>query len=281
MKPALLAQKLLTVMDVMRCPQCGKPLCLHMNSLVCSSGHCFDLSRRGYVNLAPSHDQAAEKYDSELFESRSRVFGDGFYAPVLNTIADMLQSRETPFLALDIGCGEGYYANELARRFPAARFVGLDLSRDAVTAAARGGSSVHWLVADLKKLPFADHSADVLLDVLTPADYAEFRRVLKAGGELIKVVPGAEYLRQVRAAVADRLRSGDSYDNARVLAHLRENADVVEERVIRETLPLTPEQSRAFLRMTPMTFSVPTEALDALSIGEITVHMHILRCCMR
>lgn len=282
MKPALLAEKLSTLLPAMHCPRCGSALAVQNGSLICTSRHCYDLSRRGYVNLAPGHDQSAEKYDAELFESRSRVFEGGFYTPILNALAAFLSPRANqPFLALDIGCGEGYYTRELAKRFPAGAFVGLDLSRDAITAAARASSPAHWLVADLKQLPFRDHTADVLLDVLTPADYAAFRRVLRPGGELIKVVPGADYLKEVRAAVADRLRSGETYDNTRVLSHLRENATVVEERVIHETRPLTPEESRAFLHMTPMTFSVPTEALDALTLSEITIHMHILRCRMQ
>lgn len=281
MKPAQLAEKLSPVLSDMCCPRCGSALTHHDGSLICLSGHCFDLSRRGYVNLAPSHDQATEKYDADLFESRSLVFAGGFYAPVLDTITRMLQDRQTPFLALDIGCGEGYYSHELARRFPAACFVGLDLSRDAITAAARGLTPAHWLVADLKHLPFCSHSADVLLDVLTPADYAEFRRVLKPDGELIKVIPGTDYLCEVRAAVSEHLREGSNYDNARVLTHLRDNADVQEECVIHQTQPLTSEQSRAFLHMTPMTFSVPEQVLDTLTLSSITIHMHVLRCKMR
>ena len=279
MKPAVLAQRLAPLMSVLRCPRCRTAFELNGTSLVCENRHCYDLSRRGYVNLAPSHDQAAEKYDAELFESRRLVFEHGFYHPVAEAIAGLLP--DVPLTVLDAGCGEGYYARSLAERFPQAQLIGLDISRDAITAAAREQSRANWLVADLKHLPVADHSADVVLDVLTPADYAEFRRVLKPDGMLVKVIPGADYLCEVRKAVSPWLRSGDTYDNTRVIDHLKEHADIAEECEVRITRPLSADESRAFLRMTPMTFSVPADVLDTLEIPQITIHMQVFKCRMK
>lgn len=279
MKPAVLAQRLAPLMPVLRCPRCQSAFELSVASLICQNRHCYDLSKRGYVNLAPSHDQAAEKYDAELFDSRRLVFEHGFYQPIAEAIATWLTNA--PLTILDAGCGEGYYARLLADRFPLTQLIGLDISRDAITAAAREPGRANWLVADLKHLPVADHSADVLLDVLTPADYAEFGRVLKPDGWLIKVVPGADYLCEVRKAVAPWLRSGDTYDNTRVIDHLKEHAVIAEEREVRITRPLSEEESRAFLRMTPMTFSVPADVLDTLAISQITIHMHVLKCRMK
>lgn len=279
MKPAVLAQRLAPLMPVLRCPRCQSAFELSGASLICQNRHCYDLSKRGYVNLAPSHDQAAEKYDAQLFESRRIVFERGFYQPIAQAIANWLSDE--PITVLDAGCGEGYYARLLAEQFPQAQFLGLDISRDAITAAAREPGRANWLVADLKHLPVADHSTDVLLDVLTPADYAEFGRVLKADGWLIKVVPGADYLREVRKTVAPWLRSGETYDNARVIDHLKEHAEIADECEVRITRPLAADESHAFLRMTPMTFSVPDEVLETLSLSQITIHMHVLKCRMK
>jgi len=279
MKPAVLAQKLAPLMPVLRCPRCQSAFALNGTSLICENRHCYDLSKRGYVNLAPSHDQAAEKYDAELFDSRRLVFEHGFYQPIAEAIAHWLP--DAPITVLDAGCGEGYYARLLAEQFPRAQLIGLDISRDAITAAAREPGRANWLVADLKRLPVADHSADLLLDVLTPADYAEFRRVIKPDGLMIKVVPGSDYLCEVRKAVAPWLRSGDTYDNTRVIDHLREHADILEECEVRLTRPLSSDESHAFLRMTPMTFSVPAEVLDTLELSQITIHMHVLKCRMK
>lgn len=278
MKPAILAQKLLPVLPLMRCPRCGSALVPREQSLVCAAGHCYDLSRRGYVNLAPGHDQSTEKYGAGLFAHRREAFASGAYDAVLEAVAEQLALRfgAAPFTLLDVGCGEGFYARALAARFPAATIIGLDISRDAITAAARENGLPHWLVADLKHLPLLDGAADVVLDVLTPADYAEFRRVLKPGGLLVKALPGKHYLREVRNAVADCLRGGSAYDNARVLEHLSENASVLAQKELTNVYPLTAAQATAFLRMTPMTFSVPEETLAQLTLDAITIHMHVI-----
>ena len=92
MKLQTLAEQTALLLTSLRCPQCGAPLTLVENrSLVCERRHCFDLSTKGYVNLAPSHDQNAEKYDAELFQSRSRVFAGGFYAHVAQALQEAVK----------------------------------------------------------------------------------------------------------------------------------------------------------------------------------------------
>ncbi|MEG0493038.1 MAG: methyltransferase domain-containing protein [Clostridia bacterium] len=282
MKISTLANKLQPFLPLLRCPLCHQALSLSPTSLFCQSGHCFDLSAKGYVNLAPSHSQAADKYDASLFESRRAVFEDGFYAPVLACIKTVLGEcfGSQPFSLLDVGCGEGYYARALAPFFPAAQLLGADLNRSAIQAAARGDNAIGWFVADLKHLPIQDGSLHAILDVLTPADYAEFKRVLAPGGLLMKLVPGKDYLCEVRSAVAEHLQR-DQYNNERVLSHLECYADILEHIDIRHTLSVTQAQAHHFLQMTPMTFSVPQEVLDGLSLPSITIHMELLLCKLK
>lgn len=279
MKLSTLATKLEPMLPIMQCPVCASPFLCDGQSLRCIKNHCFDLSAKGYVNLAPSHVQSKEKYDQALFESRRQVFEDGFYTPVVNCIHCMLQNRfaDRPFSLLDVGCGEGYYARELSKQLPNANILGVDISRDAIVAAARGASTANFLVANLKQLPIASSSIDLVLDVLTPADYTEFRRVLHPDGELIKIVPGNEYLKEVREAVSGHLRK-DSYDNSQVVSHLEAKMQIIERKVIHHTTPLTPMQAKHFMKMTPMTFSVSDEELALHSPCAITIHMEVLRC---
>ena len=287
MKLTTLAVRLAPLAPRMRCPQCGSALTLDgAQSLVCANRHTFDLSARGYVNLAPGHDQQAEKYTAALFQSRARVFADGFYAHVADALADAVKrhtaAREaTPSpLVLDVGCGEGYYARALAARLPAATVAGVDLSRDAVLAAARQAPSLHWFVADLTRLPFLTGAAAALVDVLTPADYREFGRVLAPDGLLYKLIPADDYLTEIRQAVADRLQ-GEPFSNARVISHLADNADVLERVAVRRTLPVTPAQAQDFLRMTPMTFGLEAETLAGITFPQITVAMELFVCRLR
>lgn len=276
MKVSAFARQLETYLPGMCCPKCGQPFSLADAQLRCTSGHCYDLSSKGYVNLAPGHDQSREKYDAALFDSRSRIFEGGFYLPLWHAIRECI-AQHFPvgdFSAADIGCGEGWYTRRLTEDFPASRCYGIDLSRDGIQRAARHRAAC-WLVGDLKHLPLADHSMDVLLDVLTPADYASFRRVLKPDGLLLKAIPGNDYLKEIRGLVKDRLRNQD-YDNARVLEHLSAQGEILQRVTVHETFPLSPAQSADFLRMTPMTFSLTEGDLSGLALQEITIHMELL-----
>lgn len=279
MKVEELSRRWETILPLLRCPRCGSGFEAAAGGLRCGRGHCYDFSAKGYINLAPGRDQKREKYGAELFEARSRVFADGFYRPVaeaIETLAEKLAGNG-PFVLADAGCGEGYYSGKLKKRFPQAQTLGLDLSRDGVRRAARN-RDVYWMVADLKRLPLQNGSVDLLMDVLTPADYGAFGAALKPEGRLIKVVPGADYLREIRERFQSRLRN-PAYDNGRVLDYLRAHGEVEEQIETRRRYPLTPEQSDAFLRMTPMTFSIPEEERRACRLEEITVHMEIL--CVR
>lgn len=277
-----LAEKTVGLLHLLRCPQCGAAFSLRDHrSLVCEMGHCFDLSRKGYINLAPGHSQQAEKYDATLFESRRQVLDRGFYTPVMEALQSLFKAHGSmpggPFALLDAGCGEGAYARFLSAAFPAAQVLGVDLSRDAILAAAKSEGPVHWLVGDLKRLPVKNGSIDALLNLLTPADYQEFGRVLSPEGILVKVIPGNNYLRQIRQGAQPLLKK-DGYDNVLVLEHLSAHADILARETLQYTLPVSPEEAAAFRRMTPMTFGLPWSALSSLSFSEITIHLEIL-CC--
>lgn len=86
-----------------------------------------------------------------------------------------------------------------------------------------------------------------MLDVLTPANYDEFRRVLSPDGMLVKVYPGQDYLREIRAA-----RGMSAYEDGQVDAYLREKAQLVKSVRVHETLPVSPELWGDFVRMTPL-----------------------------
>lgn len=282
MKISTLRDKLAPVLPLLRCPLCRAAFDLTEGSLRCENGHVFDLSAKGYVNLAPGHDQVKEKYGADLFDSRSRVFRDGFYIPVAQAVETMIAGRvgASPFALADVGCGEGYYSRSIAARFPDGTILGLDLSRDGILRAAKEPGQARWLVADLKRLPIRDGGLDLILDVLTPADYAAFKAALKPGGTLIKVVPGEDYLREIREAVRSSLRVPE-YDNRRVIRLLEENAEALEQATVRKTFSLSPEQSDAFLRMTPLTFSVPEEVLEKARLDAITIHMEVFACTLK
>jgi demethylmenaquinone methyltransferase / 2-methoxy-6-polyprenyl-1,4-benzoquinol methylase len=94
-------------------------------------------------------------------------------------------------VAVDVACGTGALAGELAALAPGARVVGLDFSWEMVRRAG-GAAGVRFGVADALRLPLADASVDVvtiafgLRNLPEPArGLLEFRRVLRTGGRLV------------------------------------------------------------------------------------------------
>jgi 2-polyprenyl-6-hydroxyphenyl methylase/3-demethylubiquinone-9 3-methyltransferase len=90
---------------------------------------------------------------------------------------------------LDLGCGAGFLANDLARA--GHRVVGLDLSNEALAVAARHDETgrVRWLRGDAYELPFPAASFDAVcaMDLLEHVEepgriIAEAARVLTQGG---------------------------------------------------------------------------------------------------
>lgn len=258
---------------LLRCPLCRGALTRSGGSLVCERRHCFDVARQGHVNLVPA--QRESFYRRELFESRAAVFAAGVFAPVVRAIGetiDRLVQAERPVL-VDAGCGEGYYTKSVCPDRAMTR-IGFDLSKEAVKLAARGQSGASFLVADLANIPLGDGCADVLLDVFTPANYAEFTRVLKPGGVLIKLWPRSGYLCQLRGAARGLLRH-DTYDDSRVAEYLDAHARMLERRTITYTLPVDAALAEHLARMTPMLADVDLSALDLSGVTEITIDMNL------
>ena len=261
------ADKFFNSITLLRCPVCGTAFSQSGASLVCKNGHTFDPSRKGYVHFAPN--AAPSQYDRALFEARRRVFEAGFYDAVTDAIHTAMP--EDPAVVLDAGCGDGTFTKRLQGKTT----IGIDLSKDAIQLAARGGGPILWAVGDLTKLPVADASVDVVLNLFSPAHYAEFTRVLKPDGTLLKLVPGKRYLAEIRALMGDRLRK-ESYSNDAVVSHLSERFRVKDRVPVTYTLPLTNEQAKDFIRMTPLTFGTAPEALDASALKQITIDVEIL-----
>ena len=138
--------------------------------------------------------------------------------------------------------------------------AGIDISRDAILQATNQPCQAVWCVGDLRRLPFADGTFSAVLDVLTPANYDEFRRVLSPDGVLVKVYPGQNYLREIRAA-----RGMSAYEEGQVDAYLREKAQLVKAVRVHETLPVSPELWGDFVRMTPLNHDLSAAEKDALA----------------
>ena len=258
------------------CPICQENLTLVEGSLKCDHRHSFDLAKFGYVNLAPQIKQSTN-YDKENFQNRQQILEAGFYQAILEAVSDLLASSETSTTVLDIGCGEGYYSRKLQEAYPKATFYAFDLSKESVQLAAKSDASwkVNWFVGDLAHLPIQSKSMEVILDIFSPANYAEFERVLKTEGVIIKVVPTSSHLKEIRQLAQDQLAK-QSYSNQEILEHFEDHCQILSSETVSLTKSLTPEERQALLAMTPLLFHVDQEKINWTRLKEITIEAELL-----
>lgn len=267
--------------NVLACPLDGLALSHTNNSWHCSAGHCFDVSRQGYVNLLPvQNKRSRDPGDSkDMVTARHEFLQAGFYQP----IAELLQravlsdaSAEQPLRCLDAGCGEGYYLRQLQQSGHAMSLTGLDISKWAVQSAARLQRSACWLVGSNARLPLLSASMDRVLCLFGFPVYPEFARVLRPGGELLQLDPGPEHLRELRQVI---------YPSLKPAKPARSDAPPGFAVIDRDSLCYrielnTPALIQQLLVMTPHLYRATAEGrarAAALSAIELTVQVQLQR----
>jgi malonyl-CoA O-methyltransferase len=140
-------------------------------------------------------------------------------AEVASRMLERLQYvKAAPRRVLDAGCGPGRDLRSLARRYPGALQVALDISPGMLRAATRrgilerlfGGASPRAVCGDIARLPLAAGSVGVVWSSMAlhwvgdrAAALREFHRVLESEGLLMLSTLGPDTLRELRAAAGD------------------------------------------------------------------------------
>ena len=83
-------------------------------------------------------------------------------------------------------------------------YIGIDISKDALSYAARRSKSFTLAAASSSRLPLSDGCADLLLNIFSPFVPEEFCRVLAPSGKLIRVYPLERHLWELKSLVYDR-----------------------------------------------------------------------------
>ncbi|KKK05353.1 putative RNA methyltransferase [Micromonospora sp. HK10] len=198
----------------LRCPVCAEPLTETTagtaRALRCPHRHSFDLARQGYVNLLAG--RAPHTGDSaEMVAARADFLAAGHYDPVAAALAaaappHAARTGEAYPLVVDAGAGTGWYLAAVLAALPDAVGLALDVAKPALRRAARAHPRAAAALADTwQRLPLADASAAVLLNVFAPRNGPEFHRVLHPAGALLVVTPAAAHLGELVDAL-DLLR---------------------------------------------------------------------------
>lgn len=263
------------------CPICGKDMQVKdLTSLICWDNHTFDFAKQGYVNML--NRPVRSNYTRELFAARQEIIRKaGLFNELHEKIAILLkhhlQDKEQPLL-LDAGAGEGSHIAKLLSELngrPAG--VGIDLAKEGIRLAAGSYEGV-WLVADLASIPFKENTFDVILNILSPANYQEFDRVLKEDGVVVKVVPGSSYLLELRGILFEGQKQA-TYSNDDTAALFTKHFAHVKKETLTYTRQLSQSEAVTLLKMTPLAWNrskEPSEMFKGKEGFSITIDLDIL-----
>jgi 23S rRNA (guanine745-N1)-methyltransferase len=282
------------MIGILQCPVCRALLLPSADGYRCSRMHAFDVARQGYVNLLLSHKKhSKEPGDSpEMILSRRRFLNLGLYDTiseeinrvVVDTLPDA--GRASAFTVLDAGCGEGFYLTRLkdyvSKRLGDSHrgeYYGIDISKFAVRQATQRDTVINWFVASVADLPFVPASFDIVMNIFSPPDAAEFSRILKKTGKLVLVSPGPRHLYGLREIIYPTTREHaqpDMVEQARELFALTA--------CTRINYPMelkTKSEIMDLLAMTPYFWNIglntksKVEALDRLSM-DVDIEIRVL-----
>lgn len=191
------------------CPKCNLELKRIDNTYTCEAHHCYDVAKRGYVNLLIGNHKATGD-DKDMVKARTNFLANGYYKPLQAVLLEELK-KINPGVLVDAGCGEGYYTNEIAKLCNQTKIYGFDLSKFAVDEACKAKLAITYGVCSVFHMPLSDSSTDVVLSVFAPFDSNENARILKEDGYFIRVAPGKQHLMEMKQILYQ-----DVYENEKL-----------------------------------------------------------------
>ena len=253
-----------------RCPLCGGKL-TGGSPLKCEKGHCFDRAKEGYWHLLPvqSMRTKAPGDSREMVAARRSFLNAGYYGIFGKALGQLCLEYgvpvdpEAPLRLLDAGCGEGWYDRNIAQKFAEAgrplQLAGFDIAKPAVRLAAKALPTAQYAVASSFSQPVRTGWADLLLNCFSPFAQEEFLRVLRPGGRMVYVVPGAEHLYQMKAVLYEKPYKNPvqevAYDGFRAIG----------EREVSGSITVPHEQLEALFAMTPYYWKTPRSGAERLA----------------
>ena len=182
----------------------------------------------------------------------------------------IVKERGTSQVIVDMGCGDGTHDNIILNLVNDNNtfIIGADISKFGIECATDYvNNNFIPLVADLNYMPIKDKSVDVILNILSPSNEKEMKRILKQDGVIIKVTPKKEYLYELR-----HLLNIKEYENElQIEENINKNYIVLKKYTINEQKKLDEEAMKNLINMTPLAKNYTSDK----NINTITIALNV------
>lgn len=252
---------------VYKCPMCDKELIQEDKSLKCVNHHCYDISKKGYVNLLlVNQTRAKEPGDSkQMILARGNFLDTGKYDKLKNELNELVAkySQKDDYF-LDLCSGDSYYTSYIAIQNPELKVVNLDISREGILQGCKRSRmlkilNMEFAIGNIDYLPFLDNSFNLMLNCFGPIDVPEFIRVCKTGGIYIRVLPGENHLFELKKVLyGEKTYLNKEKDNS------LEGFTLIEKTILDDEIHLNNQELNNLFTMTPYYYKSPKETTETL-----------------
>lgn len=243
--------------------------------------HPFDVAKQGYVNLLPVQQKKSKAPgdSQQSIEARKRFLNAGHYQPLKELICQKMMTllsannaaihqNDKAINWLDIGCGEGYYTQAMAKT-GMDTLIAADISKPAVVELAKDSkmrsrlwsqyaqeqsadsAAIYPLVTSAAHLPLQAQSMTGISSIFSPILPEAFAKVLRDDGYLIVAKPNAGHLAAMRSALFDDVRE---HDSDKFLEELAPYFQLLETHYVDAKLSLSEAELLDLMTMTPYAY---------------------------
>lgn len=269
-------------MSIITCPNCKSLLHPFEKTVKCQNGHSFDRSKEGYINLLLANQKKKNNPgDNKIMANAREAFlSTGQYDFLLDHIETTIDSFDLfstvdkdIFHLLDLGCGTGFYTRNLFKPKKIKR-IGIDISKVGIAKASIKDKDSIYIVGSVFNLAIADDAVDLLINIFSPMDLEELKRVLKPEGYFIKVVPTGDHMKEIAELVYDQFIPHQSSIKEEIEANAM--LKIVKVENLKKNISLAGQDLLNFVSMTPYLYKFKEGQLELLKELSVTISFEVI-----
>ena len=298
------------------CPICQSPLQPAADTWRCDGSlhpkqtrHPFDVARQGYVNLLPVQQKKSKAPgdSQQSIMARQRFLAAGYYQPLKDLICEQMaqllnlskasqKANKDEINWLDIGCGEGYYTQAMAKQESIDNLIAADISKPALVETAKVSkqngrlwyqqdayqknddkennskkTAIYPLVTSAAHLPLRAHSLQGISSIFSPILPEIFADMLAKDGYLIIAKPDVGHLMSLREALFEDVRE---HDSDKFLPTLAPYFTLIATHQVTNALSLPADALANVLTMTPYAYRARAENRHTLLANAASAPFH-------